>query len=115
MPKPKLDPASEARERYTGRIEYEGKTLDVTLGVNTWCDIEEALGKTYGQIINDLVKGASLRDVRAIIAHGLSNDKETWTAEEAGAVVAAIGLPAALDVIGTIVQDTISAPAPTVN
>ena len=65
-------------------IELSGKQYTIEFDINSGCDLEDAAGKSIGEVVNDALTNLSLTSNRLMLWGGLRKHYPDMTLTEAG-------------------------------
>ena len=65
-------------------IELSGKQYTIEFDINSGCDLEDAAGKSIGEVVNDALTNLSLTSNRLVLWGGLHKHYPDMTLAEAG-------------------------------
>lgn len=87
-------------------IELSGKQYTIEFDINSGCDLEDAAGKSIGEVVNDALTNLSLTSNRLVLWGGLRKHYPDMTLAKAGDLLA--GADRVL-VLNACVEDMIDA------
>lgn len=89
--------------------EIDGKTVELCLAANEWCELEDEFGKTTGDILKDFVamtekEDLDMRFIRSMFRAALSYSSPEITHRDAGSIMQRHGIPECATLLGKAIM-----------